>query len=415
VRLRELRQLVALERPEWRAERRRLRRCAQVDDLRRLARRRIPRAVFDYVDGGADEELTIARGQAAFREWEFVPVNPRDVSAVDTGTTVLGQSVPFPLVCSSTGYSRMMHPDGELGVARAASRAGVPFVLSTVASTSIEDVATTGHPGLWFQLYVWRDRGLVRDLMARAWESGYRVLEVSVDVPVSGLRIRDVRNGLTIPPRLTAGTLLGIASRPAYWLGVVRHPAITFANSPPGLAEGEGITIETMSALFDPSLTWSDIASVREEWPGTFLIKGAFGPQGAREALAAGADGLHLSAHGGRQLDRLVPPIELLPEVREAVGEDVALIVDSGIRHGSDVAVAVALGADAGGIGRAYLYGLMVAGEAGVAHALGLLAAEFRRTLELLGVASAAELRALGPQLLRRKRASGGDERRRAG
>ena len=403
VRLREIRRLVVFERPEWQAERRRLRRCTQVDDLRRLARRRIPRAVFDYVEGGADEELTIARCLAAFRAWEFVPVNPRDVSAADTGTTLLGGGIQLPLVCSSTGYNRMMHPDGELGVARAASQAGVPFCLSTVASTSIEDVAATGHRDLWFQLYVWRDRGLVRELMTRAWEAGYRVLEVSVDVPVSGFRIRDVRNGLTIPPRLTPRTLVGIASRPAYWIGVVRHPAVVFANSPPGLADGEGITIENMSALFDPSLTWSDVSTVREEWPGAFLVKGALGPQGAREALAAGADGLHLSAHGGRQLDRLVPPLELLPEVREAVGEDMALIVDSGIRHGSDIAVAVALGADAAAIGRAYLYGLMVAGEAGVAHALALLAAEFRRTIELLGVASVAELRMLGPQLLRNK------------
>jgi L-lactate dehydrogenase (cytochrome) len=204
---------------------------------------------------------------------------------------------------------------------------------------------------------------------------------------------------------LTPRTLVGIASRPAYWIGIVRNPAIEFANSPSGLADGEGITIENMSALFDASLTWSDISTVREQWPGALLIKGTFGPQGAREALAAGADGLHLSAHGGRQLDRLVPPLELLPEVREAVGEDIALIVDSGIRHGSDIAVAVALGADAAAIGRAYLYGLMVAGEAGVAHVLALLEAEFRRTIELLGVASVAELRTLGPQLLRRRAA----------
>jgi L-lactate dehydrogenase (cytochrome) len=401
LKLREITQLVALEPPEWRIEKRRLSRCNQVDDLRRLALRRIPRAIFDYVEGGADEELTMARDLAAFRSWEFVPVNPRDVSTVDTSTTLLGSRIQLPLVCSPTGYNRMMHPDGEVGVARAASEAGVPYSLSTVASTSIEDVAASRHGDLWFQLYVWRDRGLVRELMTRAWEAGYRVLEVAVDVPVSGFRVRDVRNGLTIPPRLTARTLVGIASKPAYWIGVVSHPAIEFANSPSGLA-GEGITIENMSALFDPSLTWSDISTVREEWPGALLIKGAFGPEGAREALAAGVDGLHLSAHGGRQLDRLVPPVELLPEVRQAVGDDVTIVVDSGIRHGSDVAVAIALGADAAAIGRAYLYGLMAAGEAGVAHVLALLAAEFRRTMELLGVASVEELRALGPQLLRK-------------
>lgn len=285
---------------------------------------------------------------------------------------------------------------------RAAERAGVPYALSTVASTSLEDVAATGHPDLWFQLYLWRDRQFARDLARRAWAAGYCAVEVSVDVPVSGLRIRDERNGLTIPPRLTAATLLGVAVKPSYWTGVLRHPAVTFANSPPDLGSATGMTSESMSALFDPSLTWNDVAEVRGWWPGALIVKGALGPDGAREAVAAGADGLHLSSHGGRQLDRVVPPIDLLPVVREAVGEQTTIIVDSGIRHGADLAVAVALGADAGAVGRAYLYGLMAAGQAGVAHALALLSAEFTRTLELPGVSSVAELRASGPRLLRR-------------
>ena len=363
----------------------------------------MPRAVFDYVEGGADQELSIARNVAAFRAWEFVPINPRDVSSVDPSTVLLGHRIEYPLVCSPTGYTRMMHPDGELAVARAAARAGVPYALSTVASTSLEAVSSTGHPDLWFQLYVWRDRGLVGELADRAWAAGYRVLEVSIDVPVSGFRIRDERNGLTIPPRLTAGTLLGIALKPRYWIDVLRHPAVTFANASSSLGSMGGMTIESMSALFDPSLTWRDIADVRDRWPGALIVKGSLDPDGAREALAAGADGLHLSSHGGRQLDRVVPPIELVPAVRAAVGEQTALIVDSGIRHGADLAVAIARGADAGAVGRAYLYGLMAAGEAGVDHALGLLVAEFTRTLELLGVASVAELRALGPRLLKRR------------
>jgi L-lactate dehydrogenase (cytochrome) len=306
------------------------------------------------------------------------------------------------VICSPTGYTRMMHPDGELAVARAAARAGVPYALSTVASTSIEDVTSSGHPDLWFQLYVWRDRGITRELVDRAWAAGYRVLEVSIDVPVAGLRVRDVRNGLTIPPRITASALLGIALKPAYWIGMLRSPPITFANSPPGVGATGGITIENVAAQFDAHLTWEDVAQLRAQWPGALIVKGPLGPAGAREATAAGADGLHMSNHGGRQLDRIAPPVELIQEVREAVGEETTIILDSGIRHGIDLAVAIALGADAGAIGRAYLYGLMAAGEAGVDRALGLLASEFRRALQLLGVASVAELRTAGPSLLRR-------------
>jgi L-lactate dehydrogenase (cytochrome) len=358
--------------------------------------------VFDYVEGGADEELSLERNVAAFRQWEFAPVNPRDVSAADVSSTLLGRGVALPLICSPTGYTRMMHSAGEVAVARAAARAGVPYALSTVASSSIESVASTGHPDLWFQLYVWRDRELTADLVSRAWAAGYRVLEVSVDAPVAGKRIRDVRNGLTIPPHLTLRTLVEIALKPAYWIDVLGHPPITFANSPPGAGEG-GLTVENMTALFEPALTWEDIGALRAGWPGSLVVKGALDPDGARQAVAAGADGLHLSNHGGRQLDRVVPPIELLGEVREAVGEDTTIIIDSGIRSGSDLAIAIALGADAGAIGRVYLYGLMASGEDGVDHALALIASEFKRTIQLLGVGSVAELRALGGRVLRRR------------
>lgn len=397
---REILELVSLRPPELRPRRRRLARAHTIADLRAVAMRRLPRPVFDYVEGGADEERSLRRNLEAFGQWEFVPVNPRDVSEVEVQCTLFDRTAALPLACGPTGYTRMMHPSGEQAVARAAARAGLPYVLSTVASSSIEEVASSGHPDLWFQLYVWRDRGLTWDLVDRAWASGYHVLEVSVDAPVAGYRIRDVRNGLTIPPRLSARTLLEIALKPAYWIDVLRHPPIRFANSPAGV-EG-GITIENMTALFEPGLSWADVAAVRERWPGHLVVKGSFDAEGAREALAAGADAVHLSNHGGRQLDRVVPPVELVAEVREAVGEEATIILDSGIRTGADLAVALALGADAGAIGRVYLYGLMAAGEAGVDHALGLLAAEFRRTLQLLGVTSASELRALGPRVLRR-------------
>jgi L-lactate dehydrogenase (cytochrome) len=407
MRPREVVAMIGLRPPARGAAARRLARCHDIDDLRAVARRRLPGPVFDYVDGGADDEQSLRANREAYRRWGFAPRALVDVSAVDTSATLLGAPATLPLALAPTGYSRMMHPAGEQAVARAAARAGLPYTLSTVASTSIEDVASTGHPQLWFQLYIWRDRDMVADLVTRAWASGYRVLEVSVDVPVSGHRRRDVRNGLTIPPRLTARTLASILSRPGYWVDMVRHEAVAFANAPPGVDGGRGITIENMSAQFDPTVTWADLEALRARWPGRLLVKGPLGPADARRALAAGADGVHLSNHGGRQLDRLPAPVDTLAGVRAAVGPDATVIVDSGIRHGADLAVAVALGADAGAVGRAYLYGLMAAGEAGVDHALSLLAAQFRRTLQLLGVRSVAELRALGPELLVDRRASG--------
>ena len=403
MKLRELVELSGWQRPRGRPDQRRLATLHNLAAVRRAAARRTPRPVFDYVEGGADGELSLRRNLGAFREWELVPLGPRDVSTVATTTTLFGQELSLPLVCGPTGYTRMIHQAGELGVARAAARAGVPYGLSTVASTSVEDVATTGHPNLWFQLYVWRDRGMARSLVDRAWRAGYRVLEVSVDVPVGGMRIRDLRNGLTIPPKLTPRTLWSIAVKPGYWLELVRSPVITFANSPPEVEHGGGITIENMTSQFDPSVDLDDVAELRSLWPGTLLVKGPLSPNAAVAAIAAGADGVHLSNHGGRQLDRIVAPLVLLPDVRAAVGEEPTVIVDSGIRDGTDLAIAIALGADAGAIGRAYLYGLMAAGEPGVDLVLRLFAEQFRRALALLGVVSVEELRERGASLLRHR------------
>jgi L-lactate dehydrogenase (cytochrome) len=392
--------MVGLRRPQRDPVKRRLARCHDIADLEATARRRMPRAVFDYVAGGADDELALEANRAAFRRWRFVPPNHRDVADVDTAVELLGRRIPMPLVFAPTGYTRMMHPAGEGAVARAARRAGIPYGLSTVASTSIEELAATGHPNLWFQLYIWRDRGLVDDLLARAWAHGYRTLELSVDVPVSGHRSRDVRNGLTIPPRLTARALLDIALRPAWWVGALRAPTVRFANAPPAVGSS-GLTIENMTAQFDPSVSWRDLEMLRGRWKGALLLKGTIGPDDARRAIAAGCDGLHLSNHGGRQLDRAVAPIDLVADVRRAVGDEPTVVVDSGIRHGTDLAVAIALGADAGAVGRAYLYGLMAAGEPGVDQAAAILATQFRRTLQLLGVTSVRELRDAGAELLR--------------
>ncbi|MGE5136575.1 MAG: alpha-hydroxy acid oxidase [Gemmatimonadota bacterium] len=399
VNLSEIRALVRVRQPELRAARRRLARCHDIEDLRRAARRIIPRPVFDYVDGGADEELSLGANTAAFRRWRFVPRALADVSAVDTACQLFGRPAALPLVLAPTGFTRMMHPAGEPAVAAAAARRGLPYTLSTMGTTSVDGLASRPHGDLWFQLYVLRDRGLTGELVDRAAASGYQVLVIAVDTLVAGRRIRDVRNGLTIPPELSLRSLASIGSRPGYWVRMLRSPAMTFAN----LGEGEATTIAGTADWFDPSLAWDDVAGLRERWPGKLIIKGPLGVADARRAVEAGADGVQLSNHGGRQLDRTVAPIDLVAPVRAAVGPDIAVLADSGVRHGADIATAVALGADAAAVGRAYLYGLMTAGEPGVDQALGLLAAQFRRTLELLGVTSVTELRKHGPELLVRE------------
>ena len=378
------------------ATRRRLSACHDIADLRATGRRLTPRPVFDYVDGGADEELSVRANTRAFRRWRFQPRTLVNVSEADTSAAFLGSVAPLPLALAPTGYTRMMHPGGEIAAARAARRHGLPYTLSTMATTTIEAVAESSQPDLWFQLYLLRDSGLNKELVDRAAAAKYRVLVVTVDCFVTGHRTRDRRNGLVIPPELTARTLLSIAAKPGYWTRMLRSPAIDFAN----LAGHDAVTIEGTGALFNPAITWDDISELRARWPGRLVIKGPFGPADCRRAVSAGADGVQLSNHGGRQLDRTVPPVDLIAAAREAVGPDVAVLVDSGVRHGSDIAVALALGADACAIGRAYLYGLMAGGEPGVNKALDILAAQFKRTMQLLGVSSVAELRSLGSELL---------------
>jgi L-lactate dehydrogenase (cytochrome) len=397
----EIRRLIQLKPVELDAARRRLSACHDVFDLRVAARRLIPRPVFDYVDGGADEELSMAANVRAFRRWRFQPRALTEITAVDTATRVLDRDLPLPLVLAPTGYTRMMHPAGEIGAARSAQRQGLPYTLSTMATTSIEAVAEAllprpTSPDLWFQLYILRDSGLSKELVDRAAAAGYQVLVVTVDTLVTGHRTRDERNGLIIPPALTSRTLASIASRPGYWLRMLRSDAIDFAN----FAESGLLTIARTGSLFSPTVSWDDIASLRSRWPGKLVIKGPLSPADAGRAVAAGADGVQLSNHGGRQLDRAVSPVDLIAPVRDEVGPDVSLLVDSGVRHGSDIAVALALGADACAIGRAYLYGLMVGGEPGVDKVLDLLAAQFTRTLHLMGMGSVAELRAAGRELL---------------
>jgi L-lactate dehydrogenase (cytochrome) len=382
------------------ATRRRLAACHDVGDLRRAARRLIPPPVFDYVDGAADEELTAAANVAAFRRYRFLPRLLADVSAVDTTTTIFGTRLPVPFALAPTGYTRMLHTDGESGAARSAARHGLPYTLSIMATTGIEDLAAAVSclpaGGLWFQLYVLRDRAMVADLLERAWGNGFRVLVVTVDAVVAGNRIRDKRNGLSLPPELSLQTVLQVASRPAYWYRLLSSPALDYAN----FAGRPRTTIMETASFFDPSLDWDAIAELRASWKGKLVIKGPLGPADATRAVDAGCDGIQLSNHGGRQLDRTIAPVELIEPVREAVGGSVTLLVDSGIRHGADAAIALALGADAVLLGRAYVYGLMAGGEAGVDRALDILSAQFTSTLQLLGVTSVEELRKHGRELL---------------
>jgi L-lactate dehydrogenase (cytochrome) len=392
----EIRRLIQMKPIELNATRRRLSACHDIGDLRTAGRRLIPRPVFDYVDGAADEEVSMAANTRAFRRWRFRPRALAGITKVDTTTLLLDRVLPVPLVLAPTGYTRMMHPDGEIGAARSAERHGLPYGLSTMATTTIEAVARAAQPDLWFQLYILRDAGLTKELVDRAATAGYRVLAVTVDTPVTGNRTRDERNGLVIPPELTVRTLASIAARPAYWVNMLRHEAIDFAN----FAGHDAMSIKDTGSKFNPTISWDDIAELRSRWPGKLVIKGPLSPADAMRAVAAGADGIQLSNHGGRQLDRAVAPVDLIAPVRDAVGPDVSVLVDSGIRHGADIAVALALGADACAIGRAYLYGIMAGGEAGVDKALDILTDQFTRTLHLLGVRSVSELRAGGRELV---------------
>lgn len=400
-----MRDIVQLRPLELNATRRRLAACLTIDDLRKTAERHTPRPVYDYVQGAADEELTSEANVAAFRRCRLRPRVLTDVSSVDTSVSLFGARLPVPMLLGPTGYTRMMHADGEIGVARAAARAGVPYTLSTMATTGIEElrdalVTTPGleaaSPDLWFQLYILKDRDRAHALVDRTWEAGFRTLVVTVDTVVTGNRLRDTRNGLTMPPSLTPSTMLSVGLKPGYWYRLLAGPGLGYAN----FAELGASQLHQTAQFFDPAIDWSDIAALRERWPGRLLIKGPLGPADARRAVDHGVDGLQLSNHGGRQLDRCLPAADLIAPVREEVGPSLPLIADSGIRTGTDIAVALALGADAVALGRTYLYGLMAAGEAGVDHALAILTREFRLAIQLLGAPSVPGLRQRGKEVL---------------
>ena len=372
------------------ATERRLRRVASIADLRTIARRRTPRAVFDYTDGAADGELSLRRARDAFGRVEFIPSVLRDVSAVDTGRDILGQRAALPFALAPTGFTRMMQHEGENAVAAVAAEVGIPYALSTMGTTTIEDVAAAA-PGArrWFQLYLWRDRAPAKDLVQRAADAGYDTLLLTVDTPVAGARLRDVHNGLTIPPAISLRTFVDGAMHPHWWFNLLTTDPLAFAS----LDSTNGTVAELINRVFDPALTLSDVEWLRDTWNGKLVIKGIQSVDDARRVVDAGADAVLLSNHGGRQLDRAPVPLELVTPVVDAVGDRAEVLVDTGIMHGADIVAAVALGARAALVGRAYLYGLMAGGRRGVEKAVEILATEIVRTLQLLGVNSVDELR----------------------
>jgi len=381
--------LLQFRKPVLSPRRRRLEKALTIGDLRRVAKRRTPKAAFDYTDGAADAEVTLARARQAFADVEFVPSILHDVSKVDTTREVLGRTSSLPFGIAPTGFTRMMQAEGERAGASAAGAAGIPFTLSTMGTTTIEDVAAANPSGRnWFQLYLWNDRDRSMDLVDRAARAGYDTLLVTVDVPVAGARLRDTRNGMTIPPTLTPRTVLDALPRPAWWWNFLTTEPLAFAS----LSSWSGSVAELIDTMFDPTVTYDDLAWIRRHWTGKLVVKGVQSVADARRTTDAGADAVLLSNHGGRQLDRAPVPFRLLPDVVREVGSDTEVWLDTGIMSGQDVVASVAHGARFTLIGRAYLYGLMAGGREGVDRTISILQGQIERTMRLLGVTSLDEL-----------------------
>ena len=367
----------------------RLERCASVGDVRALAMRRVPRSVFDYTDGAAGSELTLRRSVEAYSRVEFTPRVLRDVSEVDCSVEMLGQRSSLPFALGPTGFTRMMHHVGEPAVAKVAGDVGIPYALSTLGTTSVEALAEVApDTRRWFQLYVWRDRVASEALVKRAEVAGYDTLILTVDTAVGGIRLRDVRNGLTIPPQLTLGTLAGMAMYPRWWGNLLTTRPLEFAS----LSSTGGTVGDLLTKVFDPAITGADIAWLRGIWPGKLVLKGVQSLEDAVIAVDLGVDAVILSNHGGRQIDRGNVPLELLPRVVDEVGDRIEVYIDGGISSGADIVAALAFGARGALIGRAYLYGLMAGGEDGVRRVVSILAKEVKTTMQLLGVTSVGEL-----------------------
>ncbi|WP_104162944.1 alpha-hydroxy acid oxidase [Cryobacterium sp. N22] len=387
--IKDLAPLMQFKAPELNAKKRRLGAALTIHDLRAIAKKRTPKAAFDYTEGAAEAEISLTRARQAFEDIEFQPSILRDVSTVSTGWEVLGAPVAQPFGIAPTGFTRMMQTEGEIAGAHAAAKAGIPFSLSTMGTTAIEDVKKANPNGRnWFQLYMWKDRDRSMALVERAAAAGFDTLLVTVDVPVAGARLRDKRNGFSIPPQLTVGTVLNALPRPEWWINFLTTEPLAFAS----LDRWSGTVGELLDTMFDPTVTFEDLAWIKAQWPGKLVVKGVQNLADAKKLADLGVDGIILSNHGGRQLDRAPIPFHLLPSVAREVGNDLEVHLDTGIMSGADIVASVALGARFTLIGRAYLYGLMAGGEAGVDRAIQILSDQVARTMRLLGVNSLEEL-----------------------
>lgn len=373
-----------------------------MDDLRAMARQRLPSPIFHYLDGGADDEVSLRRNSAAFDDYEFLPRNLVDISRIDLSTRIFGKKIDVPFFLAPTGMSRLFHHEGESAVARAAARAGTFYSLSTMGTTSLESIAAATSGPKIFQIYVLKDRELTREFITRCRDARYDALCLTIDTAVAGNRERDRVTGMTMPPRFTLASLYGFMRRPRWAWNLLLHPGFELANVAHRAALGGSLVsvIDFVNGQMDRTLTWKDVEWLRKQWAGPLIIKGIQSVGDAQRAAMVGANALMLSNHGGRQLDGAIAPVDLLPLVRAAVDSSIELIVDGGVRRGTHIIKALALGANACSIGRPYLYGLAAGGEAGVTHALGILRSELERDLALLGCASAGELE---PGLLRRR------------
>lgn len=382
-----------------------LRDAYSVAEYRAAARRVLPSGIFDYLDGGSEDEATLRHNRAVFDQWGLMP-SWGPVVGPDTTTTVLGRTAALPITLTPTGATRLFHPDGELAVAEAAQAAGLPYSLAGLSTVSMEKVADT-FPELdrWFNVGLSADKGALQDKLNRCAAAGYRTIIITVDTRALGSRERDRRNGFTAPPALTLSSLIGIASRPGWWVNFLRAEGIRFPNLEPADAEGSMVTPSMWEQILGHSESgqgWSDVEQLRAAWPGKIILKGTVNPNDVARAASLGVDAVQLSNHGGRQLDHMLSPMDVIQESRQTVGDSIELYVDSGIRRGSDIVKAIALGADACAIGRPYLYGLAAAGTAGVGRVVEILAEELRRTMTLVGVSSIAELKGRGSEIVRK-------------
>ncbi|NBV81902.1 MAG: alpha-hydroxy-acid oxidizing protein [Actinobacteria bacterium] len=394
--LKTLRSVVSLRKFDWNGRRRRLAKCGNIDDVRRLAKRALPGGVFDYFDGAAETEWSLANNTSKFDDVRLEPRVLVDVSNIDTSTTVMGHRMAQPFAFSPTGFTRIATSQGELAVARVAARHGITYTLSTLGTRSIEEVAAVSGGPLWYQLYVWKDRGLSRELVQRAKAAGYQAIMVTVDTAVFGRRERDVRRGFTLPPKIGLETFIDGVRHPRWTLDFLTHEPITF-SAVAGRGDVDGSTAITLSdyvnSQFDASLSWRDLDWVRSESGLPIMLKGIQTVADAKQARSEGVEAIALSNHGGRQYDGSPAPIELLPQVMDVVGDGIDVLVDGGVRRGADVVKACALGAKAAMFGRPYLYGLGAAGETGVDWVIDYFNAGVKRTMALVGARTLAELR----------------------